>query len=77
MTLQDIENRLKQQFPDAGVAVTDLTGTENHWEVFVESEKFAGLSRIEQHQAVMKVFADELKSGEVHALSIRTQLKKG
>ena len=52
----------------------DLTGTENHYEVFVRSSLFTGLSRIEQHQKVMAAFAAELKTGEVHALAIKTQV---
>jgi stress-induced morphogen len=77
MKIQDMEKRLKVHFPDADVVVQDLTGTEDHWEVSVSSRLFAGLSRVEQHQSVMKAFADELKTGEVHALAIRTNLKKG
>jgi stress-induced morphogen len=33
------------------------------------------MSRIQMHQAVMKVFDPELKTGEVHALSIRAKAK--
>lgn len=73
MTLQEMKNRLMQTFPDAAVEVTDLTGTEDHWEVYVKSSAFAGLTRIRQHQAVMAAFAPELKTGEVHALSIKTE----
>ncbi len=54
----------------------DLTGTSDHWEVSVKSAAFSGLSRIEQHQHVMKAFAPELKTGEVHALSIKTAIKQ-
>lgn len=53
--------------------VVDLTGGEDHYEVYVQSQVFNGLSRIEQHQKVMAAFQAELKTGEVHALSIRTQ----
>lgn len=73
MSPQDMKKRLEQAFPNAMVDVLDLTGTEDHYEVFVKSDQFTGMSRIEQHQAVMKAFDEELKSGEVHALSIRTQ----
>lgn len=69
--------RLRQNFPDGEVDVRDLTGTEDHYEVLVTSDAFRGLSRIEAHQRVMGVFAAELKSGEVHALSIRTQVENG
>lgn len=76
MTVQEMENRLKEHFPDGKVAVNDLTGTEDHWEVYVESARFAGQSRIEQQRTVMSAFTEELKTGEVHALTIRTVLRK-
>jgi stress-induced morphogen len=76
MTLQDMQIRLKQAFPDAEIEVIDLTGTQDHWEVFVSSTLFTGRSRIEQHQMVNRAFADELRTGEVHALSIKTLIRK-
>ena len=75
MTPQEMKDRLTQAYPDGSVEVVDLTGTQDHWEVFVESKNFAGLSRIQQHQHVMAVFGPELKTGEVHALSIKTKVK--
>jgi stress-induced morphogen len=75
MTPDALKNRLQTAYPDGVVEVTDLTGTHDHYEVFVESQKFQGLSRIQQHQNVMSVFAPELKTGEVHALSIKTKIK--
>lgn len=73
MSPEQMKSRLEMSFPGGEVAVTDLTGTEDHYEVFVRSEAFRGLSRIQAHQKVMAAFAAELKTGEVHALSIRTQ----
>jgi stress-induced morphogen len=75
MTLEMMKQRLMMAYPDGVVDVTDTTGTQDHWEVYVESQKFQGQTRIQQHQAVMSVFQPELKTGEVHALSIRTKLK--
>jgi len=75
MTQETLKARLEQAYPDGTVEVFDLTGTENHWEVYIESGKFKGLSRIQQHQNVMSVFDAELKTGEVHALSIKTKIK--
>jgi stress-induced morphogen len=75
MTLEMMKQRLMAAYPDGIVDVVDLTGTQDHWEVFVESEKFQGQTRIQQHQSVMAVFQPELKTGEVHALSIRTKVK--
>jgi stress-induced morphogen len=75
MTPQEMKDRLQQTYPDGVVDVVDLTGTHDHYEVLVESSAFAGLSRIQQHQHVMGAFAAELKTGEVHALSIKTKIK--
>ncbi|MBX2987323.1 MAG: BolA/IbaG family iron-sulfur metabolism protein [Bdellovibrionaceae bacterium] len=75
MTPQEMKTRLETAYPGDRVEVVDLTGTEDHYEVSVESAVFQGKSRIQQHQHVMAVFAPELKTGEVHALSIRTQIK--
>lgn len=74
MSPVQMRQRLEQWFPGDQIEVTDLTGTENNYEVYVRSKAFTGLSRIEQHQKVMAAFAAELKTGEVHALSIKTQL---
>lgn len=75
MNLEAMKKRLLEAYPDAAVEVVDLTGTEDHWEVYVESQVFSGKSRIQQHQDVMSVFGPELKTGEVHALSIKTKIK--
>lgn len=74
MNIQEIKERLLEAFPGAQVDVTDLTGTEDHWDVYVKDEGFKNMSRIERHQAVMAAFQNELTSGEVHALSIRTEI---
>ena len=71
MTSEQMEARLKAQFTDAQVAVLDLTGTSDHFEVRIQSGELKMLSRIDQHKKIMGVFADELKTGEVHALTIR------
>jgi stress-induced morphogen len=74
---EQIKSRLIETFPDAEVSVCDLTGTQNHWQVQISTMSFQGLSRIQQHQAVMKVFDPELQSGEVHALSLKTIVQQG
>lgn len=76
MKPQEIKARLQKNYPDGTVDVTDLTGTEDHYSVYVSSKKFAGLSRIQCHKQVMSVFDAELKTGEVHALTIKTETLK-
>ncbi len=76
MTPNQIKDKLQEAYPDGQIDVVDLTGTHDHYQVQIESSAFAGLSRIQQHKHVMDVFAAELKTGEVHALTIKTILKK-
>ncbi len=74
MKPNEIKARLQSAYPDGAVDVTDLTGTEDHYSVYISSKKFKGLSRIQCHKQVMDVFGPELKTGEVHALTIRTEV---
>ncbi len=76
MTPAEMKSRLLTTYPDAEVEVVDLTGTEDHYQVVIQTHGFQGLTRVQAHQAVMAVFSSELKSGEVHALTIRTVLKE-
>ena len=75
MSPEQMKHRLEMAFPQSHVDVRDLTGTEDHYEVIVRSGVFSGLSRMERHQKVMAVFTEELKTGEVHALTIKTEDK--
>lgn len=75
MTAQQMKERLEGAYPDGQVDVFDMTGTQDHWQVAIESKAFAGLSRIQQQRHVMNVFEAELKTGEVHALTIKTTVK--
>ncbi len=75
MTPEQIKQRLEETYPDSFVDVTDLTGTRDHYSVYVASRVFENMSRIERHKHVMKAFDQELKTGEVHALTIRTDEK--
>ena len=76
MNPNQLKSRLEAKYPGCPVEVSDLTGTENHYEVQIESPCFKGLTRIEQHQDVMSVFKPELATGELHALSIKTRIPK-
>lgn len=71
MTANEMLEKLKNSYPDSVVNV--ISDDNVHFDVVVESKTFHGLSRIEQHQHVMKVFDAELKTGEVHALSLKTK----
>jgi stress-induced morphogen len=70
-TAEELKTRIEGALPGASAAVEDLTGGGDHFRAEVISERFEGLSRIEQHQLVYEVFGDEV-GGPIHALSIKT-----
>jgi stress-induced morphogen len=69
-----LESLLLAAFPGAQVEVTDLTGTQDHFQALVVTPAFEGKSRIEQHQMVYAALGDLMK-GEVHALALTTRVK--
>lgn len=71
MTTAEMEERLKKAFSDLSVQISDLSGNGGKVEMRLFSPAFEGLSRVQRHQAVMKVFSNELESGELHALTLK------
>ena len=74
MTTEEMEKRLLEHFPGAEILVTDLTGTSDHFEVRMSAPQFKGQNRIQQQRSIMAVLDPELKSGEVHALTMKTMV---
>jgi stress-induced morphogen len=72
----ELKERIESALPGAEANVEDLTGGGDHFRAEVTSDRFAGLSRIEQHQLVYSVFGDEV-GGPIHALSIKTSTPGG
>jgi stress-induced morphogen len=75
-TSSELKQRIEDAIPGADVAVQDLTGGGDHFRAEVVSERFSGLSRIEQHKLVYDVFGAEV-GGPIHALSIKTSTPGG
>lgn len=70
--VSEIEQRIRAAMPEIEVlTVVDLTGTKDHYQATVVTNRFATLSRIEQHQAVYRALG-ELMAGPIHALALRT-----
>jgi stress-induced morphogen len=72
----DLKLRIESALPGARVSVEDLTGGGDHFRAEVVSDRFEGLTRIEQHKLVYGVFGDEV-GGPIHALSIKTSTPTG
>ena len=72
MKPEAITERIRAALPDAVVELTDLTGTEDHWQATVISSAFVGKSLIERHRLVMTALAAEMK-GPIHALTLQVK----
>ena len=67
----ELRSRIEHALPGSDVRVEDLTGGGDHFRAEVVSERFEGLSRIEQPQLVYGIFGAEI-GGPIHALSLKT-----
>jgi len=80
MQANEIQERIEKALPAAEVAVQDMTGALDHFQVLVISEQFEGKTMIEQHQLVYQALGDAMKEA-IHALTLKTytpeQWKKG
>lgn len=71
ITAEEIETRIKNEIAGATVTVTDMTGGQDHWDVEVISQAFAGVSPVNQHRMVYAAFTDVM-GGALHALKLKT-----
>ena len=75
-TSDELKQRIEAALPGALVSVEDTTGGGDHFRAEVVSDRFDGLSRIQQHKLVYDVFGAEV-GGPIHALSIKTSTPGG
>lgn len=69
-----LEQLLRQAFPEATeLSVVDRTGGGDHFQVTVSSDRFEGLSLVDQHRLVYDALAEPLGDGIIHELRIKTK----
>jgi stress-induced morphogen len=71
----EIEDLIREAFPDAHVIVTDLAGDGDHYGARVISQAFAGKSRAQQHQMVYAALKGNMGVA-LHALALETAVPK-
>jgi len=74
MTAKEIENLIRDAFPDAEVTITDLAGDSDHYAAMVATRAFKGKTRVQQHQMVYDALKGRM-GGVLHALSLQTNAK--
>ena len=76
MDLKEIENLIREAFPDATIDIQDLAGDGNHYSATIVSSQFSGKNKIEQHKMVYNSLKGKM-GNELHALAIKTKEKNG
>ncbi len=72
MALRDeMIHRIRTAHPDARVELTDLTGTNDHWQAVIVAPTFTGLTPIQRQRSVYQALG-ELMHGPIHALTLKT-----
>jgi len=69
-TAAELKETIEAALPGANAEVDSPDDV--HFTARVVSDRFAGMSRVQQHQLVMDLFAGRL-GGEIHALSLKTE----
>ena len=75
MQAQEIEDLLRESFPDAQITITDLAGDGNHYSAEVVDASFKGKNRVQQQRAVYAALKGKMDGshGELHALTLSTR----
>ena len=68
-----VREKIEAHLPGASVEVEDYTGGGDHFRAVVVSDRFEGLSRVDQHRLVYDAVTDQLADGSIHALSLSTR----
>ena len=71
MSVEQIEQYIKEAIPDATVRIEDLKGDGDHYSAKVTSKTFTGKTRVEQHKMVYDAFNGKMGS-DLHALKLKT-----
>jgi len=74
VAVEHLESLLRNAFPDAEeLRVDDRTGGGDHFQVTVASDRFDGLTLLDQHRLVNEALAEPLRDGTIHELRIKTR----
>ena len=72
MQTEAVKGLILASMPDADVEVRDMTGTGDHFNIFVAHASFKGLTLVEQHKKVFDALSAEMDRG-IHAVQLRTR----
>ncbi len=73
MSPEVIRKMIQDEIPDTQV---EMSGADCSFTIIVTSSSFEGKSPLQRHRMVNDIFKTQFESGELHALSIKTQVEK-
>ncbi len=68
MNNTEIENKITSLYPDCDL---QIEGEDCSFSVTVVSPSFEGLNQVKRQQSIYGLFTEPLKTGELHALTIK------
>ena len=68
---QKIQLIIEEKLPGAKASVRDMTGTNDHFELYVVSKLFEGKSLVDRHRIVYGALGPSVGQ-EIHALALKT-----
>ena len=71
MEFANVVSLIQTTLHDAKVKVEDMTGTKDHLNILIISDHFKGKMLRAQHQMVMDILKESLKS-DIHAVQLKT-----
>jgi len=72
--LAELKTMIEAALPGASVEVSDEDGGGQHLRAEVKAPQFEGKSRIDQHRMVKAAVKERFDDGQIHALSVRTEI---
>lgn len=70
MEEQEIIDRIRELYPESAI---EASGENCNFEVFVVDTAFEGMGLLQRQQSILKLFAEELKTGKLHALGVKAK----
>ena len=75
MPVKTLSELIRKKLPDAEFDIKDLRGDNNHYHATIKSNRFKGLSRVQQHQLVYDAIGNHMGT-TLHALMLTTITKE-
>ena len=77
MQLDEIKVLIQKSLPDAHVQVEDMTGGNDHFQIYVVSSAFKGKTLVDQHRLVQQALRPAFDDERIHAVQIKTETPEG